>query len=59
MEENLEYIDEFFLVHLVVVNMKDDNVLHHESKILYPMNQVVMEAAIQKVRNIQKFNELL
>jgi len=56
MEENLEYIDESFLVHLLVVNMKDGNKLHRKLKISYPMNQVVMEAVIQK---IDIFNNLM
>jgi hypothetical protein len=56
MEENSEYIDESFLVHLLVVNMKDGNKLHRELKISYPMNQVVMEAVIQK---IDIFNNLM
>jgi hypothetical protein len=55
MEENLEYIDEFFLVHLLVVNMMDDNAWHHELKIAYPMDQVVMEAKDNKI-NFKKFN---
>lgn len=44
MVENVEYIDEFFLVHLVVVNKMDDKKLHHKLKNLYPMDLVVMEA---------------
>ena len=51
MEENLEYIDEFFLVHSLVVNMMDDRMSHHELKIGYPMDLVVMVAKEGKIKS--------
>ena len=44
MEENGEYTVEFFLVHLLAVNMMDGNKLHHRLKIASPMDRVVKEA---------------
>lgn len=44
MEENLEWIDESFLVLVEVVNTMNDNALHRREKIEVPMDQEVMVA---------------
>ncbi len=57
MEGNLEYIDEFFLVHLLVVNMMDENEWHHELKIAYPMDPVAMEAIENQIKYFKKLTK--
>ena len=44
MEENSEYIAEFFPVHLQVEDTMDDSELHRKFENLYPMDQVVKAA---------------